>query len=95
MSNSVFGGGPKESKEILGQSLGESAVVKGLEKDDEGYYLIGSSADLREFANLANRNEPKAKGKLIRDIKLNGGSVIDDGDLKNKDNLEKWTPIGC
>ena len=95
MSNSVFGGGPKESKEILGQSLGESAVVKGLEKDDEGYYLIGSSADLREFANLANRNEPKAKGQLIRDIKLNGGSVIDDGDLKNKDTLEKWTPIGC
>ena len=47
----------------------------GLEKDNNGYYLIGSSADLREFADKANGEELGEKGKLVNDIKFNGGSV--------------------
>lgn len=47
-----FGGAPKEYK-ALGQSLKERAIIKGLEKDDEGYYKIGSSAEVKRICKFS------------------------------------------
>ena len=46
-------------------------VKASLDQDDEGYYLIGSVQDWKDFAALVNDGtEPTAKARMIADINL-------------------------
>ena len=49
---------------------------------EDGYYLIGSAQDLKDFAALVNGGNPTANGKLIAPIDLQGSGS------------NQWTPIG-
>ena len=53
-----------------------------LNTDTDGYYLIGSAQDLKDFAALVNSGNTAANGKLIAPIDLQGS------------NEYQWTPIG-
>ena len=87
----------KSAKYIIGAAIlatGLSSVAFGLEKDNDGYYLIRNKAELKEFADKVNNGECTANAKLMENIVFNGGSVLDkEGNLKGGD-LEEFTPIG-
>ena len=53
-----------------------------LSTDTDGYYLIGSAQDLKDFAALVNGGSTTANGKLIAPINLAGSET------------NQWTPIG-
>lgn len=60
----------KRSLLLLALLLGATAAF-ALEKDSEGYYLLGSVDDWRAFAELVNSNtNPAANAKMIADIDL-------------------------
>lgn len=48
----------------------------------DGYYIIGSAQDLKDFAALVNSGSTTANGKLIAPIDLQGSES------------NQWTPIG-
>ena len=49
---------------------------------EDGYYMIGSAQDLKDFAALVNSGNTTINGKLIAPINLQGS------------NENQWTPIG-
>ena len=51
-------------------------------QDSDGYYLIGTAAQLRWFRDQVNGGAPDLKAKLTADIDLDGSSA------------NQWTPIG-
>ena len=63
---------------LIGFSIGLS--LQALEKDADGYYLIGTSADLVAFSNIVNEGESGANAKLTADIDMSS--------------VENFTPIG-
>ena len=57
-------------------------VRSSLQQDAEGYYLLGSAQDLRDFAALVNSRSVNINARLTADIDL-------EGSMSNQ-----WTPIG-
>ena len=88
----------KSAKYIIGAAVlatGLSSAAFGLEKDNDGYYLIRNKAELKEFAEKVNSGEePDAHGKLMNDIVYNGSGVIENGDIRKDGLFERFTPIG-
>ena len=67
---------------ILALLLTVTQGAWALSTDTDGYYLIGSAQDLKDFAALVNSGNTTANGKLIAPIDLQGS------------NENQWTPIG-
>ena len=87
----------KSAKYIIGAAVlatGLSSAAFGLEKDNDGYYLIRNKAELKEFAEKVNSGEePDAHGKLMDNIVFNE-SVIENGELRQGVTFNKCEPIG-
>jgi len=62
-------------------------------QDANGYYLIGTAAELYGFAELVNNGNATANGKLTADIVVNE-KVLDANGEANTGNFVQWTPIG-
>ena len=74
------------AKYIIGAAVlatGLSSTAFGvLRIDNDDYYKINDSDDLKEFRQLVNDGQVNAKGKLMNDI------------VFNEDVFENWIPIG-
>ena len=85
------------AKYIIGAAVlatGLSSTAFGvLRIDNDDYYKINDSDDLKEFRQLVNDGQVNAKGKLMNDIVFNEG-LIENGKLKEGGNFEEWIPIG-
>lgn len=57
-------------------------VRSSLEQDNEGYYLIGSVQDWKDFAGIVNNTNPAANAKMTADIDL-GDDQTHIGDNNN------------
>ena len=55
---------------------------EGLAQDEDGYYLLGSAQDLKDFAALVNAGSVNINARMTADIDL-------EGSVSNQ-----WTPIG-
>ncbi len=62
-------------------------------QDDDGYYLIGTAAELYGFAELVNNGNATANAKLTADIIVNE-KVLDANGEANTGDFVQWTPIG-
>ena len=62
-------------------------------QDDDGYYLIGTAAELYGFADLVNSGNASANAKLTADIVVNEHVLAANGEAKTGDFVQ-WTPIG-
>ena len=62
-------------------------------KDGDGYYLIGTAAELYGFAELVNNGNETANAKLTADIVVNE-NVLDANGEANTGDFVQWTPIG-
>lgn len=62
-------------------------------QDDDGYYLIGTAAELYGFADLVNSGNASANAKLTADIVVNE-NVLDANGEANTGDFVQWTPIG-
>ena len=62
-------------------------------QDADGYYLIGTAAELYGFAEIVNNGNATANGKLTADITVNE-NVLDANGEANTGNFVQWTPIG-
>ena len=62
-------------------------------QDDDGYYLIGTAAELYGFAELVNNGNKTANAKLTADIVVNENVLNADGEA-NAGPFVQWTPIG-
>ena len=72
----------KQKLLILFAALMLSTSMWALTMED-GYYLIGTAQDLKDFAALVNAGNTTANGKLTANIDLQGNST------------NQWTPIGA
>ena len=63
-------------------ALMASISLWALDTDTDGYYLLGSTQDLKDFAALVNAGSVDINGKLTTDIDLAGEAT------------NQWTPIG-
>ncbi len=61
--------------------------------DSDGFYRIGSAAELYGFAELVNNGNATANGKLIADIVVNKNVLNANGEANTGDFVQ-WTPIG-
>ena len=62
-------------------------------QDGDGYYLIGTAAELYGFADLVNNGNATANAKLTADIVVNE-NVLDANGEANTGDFVQWTPIG-
>ena len=62
-------------------------------QDGDGYYLIGTAAELYGFADLVNSGNASANAKLTADIVVNE-YVLDANGEANTGDFVQWTPIG-
>ncbi len=62
-------------------------------QDGDGYYLIGSAAELYGFAEIVNNGNAAANAKLTADITVNE-NVLDANGEANTGDFVQWTPIG-
>ena len=62
-------------------------------QDDDGYYLIGTAAELYGFADLVNSGNASANAKLTADIVVNEHVLAANGEANTGDFVQ-WTPIG-
>ena len=62
-------------------------------QDADGYYLIGTAAELYGFAEIVNNGNTSANAKLTADIVVNE-NVLDANGEANTDDFVQWTPIG-
>ena len=62
-------------------------------QDGDGYYLIGTAAELYGFAELVNNGNATANAKLTADIVVNE-NVLDANGEANTGDFVQWTPIG-
>ena len=62
-------------------------------QDGDGYYLIGTAAELYGFAELVNNGNKTANAKLTADIVVNE-NVLDANGEANTGDFVQWTPIG-
>ena len=62
-------------------------------QDGDGYYLIGTAAELYGFAELVNNGKETANAKLTADIVVNE-NVLDANGEANTGDFVQWTPIG-
>lgn len=67
------------------------STISGGEFD--GYYAIGTAAELYGFAALVNGGETGANAVLTADIVVNE-HVLVDGDINSITPTHSWTPIG-
>ena len=61
--------------------------------DSDGFYSIGSAAELYGFAELVNNGNATANAKLTADITVNE-NVLDANGEANTGDFVQWTPIG-
>ncbi len=61
--------------------------------DSDGFYSIGSAAELYGFAELVNSGNASANAKLTADIVVNE-NVLDANGEANTGDFVQWTPIG-
>ena len=62
-------------------------------QDADGYYLIGTAAELYGFAEIVNNGNTSANAKLTADIVVNE-NVLDANGEANTGDFVQWTPIG-
>jgi len=62
-------------------------------QDADGYYLIGTAAELYGFAEIVNNGNTSANAKLTADIVVNE-NVLDANGEANTGDFVLWTPIG-
>ncbi|UKK60787.1 InlB B-repeat-containing protein [Prevotella communis] len=62
-------------------------------QDGDGFYSIGSAAELYGFAELVNNGNASANAKLTADIVVNE-NVLDANGEANTGDFVQWTPIG-
>ncbi|MBQ8486273.1 MAG: InlB B-repeat-containing protein, partial [Prevotella sp.] len=62
-------------------------------QDADGYYLIGTAAELYGFAEIVNNGNATANAKLTADITVNE-NVLDANGEANTGDFVQWTPIG-
>lgn len=62
-------------------------------QDADGYYLIGTAAELYGFAEIVNSGNASANAKLTADIVVNENVLDADGEAITGDFVQ-WTPIG-
>ncbi|MBR6124733.1 InlB B-repeat-containing protein [Candidatus Saccharibacteria bacterium] len=62
-------------------------------QDADGYYLIGTAAELYGFAEIVNNGNAAANAKLTADITVNE-NVLDANGEANTGDFVQWTPIG-
>ena len=62
--------------------LGISSGAWAIEQDTDGYYLIGSAQDWKDFAGIVNNTNPAANAKMTADIDL-GDDQTHIGDNNN------------
>ena len=62
-------------------------------QDGDGYYLIGTAAELYGFAELVNNGNATANAKLTADIVVNEHVLAANGEANTGDFVQ-WTPIG-
>ena len=62
-------------------------------QDGDGYFLIGTDAELYGFAELVNNGNETANAKLTADIVVNE-HVLDANGEANMGDFLQWTPIG-
>lgn len=62
-------------------------------QDGDGYYLIGTAAELYGFAQLVNNGNATANAKLTTNIVVNE-NVLDANGEANTGDFVQWTPIG-
>ena len=62
-------------------------------QDGDGYFLIGTAAELYGFAELVNNGNATANAKLTADIVVNE-NVLDANGEANTGDFVQWTPIG-
>ena len=67
--------------------------IKAPSKDENGYYLLGSKAELMWFAQEVNSGSTDINAKLTADITLNENVLDKNGELADG-NFESWEPIG-
>ena len=61
-------------------------------QDGDGYYLIGTAAELYGFAELVNNGNKTANAKLTADIVVNE-NVLDANGEANTGDFVQWTPF--